>query len=299
MSGLSDYTARNLLNYVTGQVAEPSLPAVWVALFTTPPADAGTGATEVSRGSYARVQVAGSAATNGTTASGNATLHFASTPAWIVAGMSVTDLTSGSVIPAATTVLSTTGTTVVMSANATGSGVGSGDTIVFSAFTPASQSDPSPATISNNAIVTFATPTASWGTVVAFSLYDASTGGNLLAWDYLGNYPWVPATVSSASPGVITAPGITGVSNGANVVWSNEYGGTVPSFSQSNFTNSTGLVAANYSAGPPVSFSVTNGGTAVNTSSTGNGMVRTITPQVISTNVVASFAASALTITAA
>ena len=35
---------------------------------------------------------------------------------------------------------------------------------------------------SNSAVITFVTPTGSWGTVVAFSLMDASTAGNFLAW---------------------------------------------------------------------------------------------------------------------
>ena len=35
-------------------------------------------------------------------------------------------------------------------------------------------------TTSNNVAITFPTPTASWGTVTAFGVYDASTGGNLL-----------------------------------------------------------------------------------------------------------------------
>lgn len=35
-----------------------------------------------------------------------------------------------------------------------------------------------------NAII-FATATAGWGTVVAFGLYDAASGGNLLAWNSL------------------------------------------------------------------------------------------------------------------
>lgn len=34
---------------------------------------------------------------------------------------------------------------------------------------------------SNNADITFPTPVASWGTVVAAGIYDAATGGNLLA----------------------------------------------------------------------------------------------------------------------
>ena len=291
MAGLSDYSAKNLLNFLTGQVAETALPSVWLALFTTAPTDAGTGGTEVSGGSYARVQVAGSAATNNTTASGNATLHFASTPSWIAAGMSVTDLTSGSVIPAATTVLSVTGTTVVMSANATGGGVGNGDTIIFSAFTPATGSAPS--TITNNSIVTFATPTASWGNVLAFGLYDASTSGNLLAWDYLGNFNWLPCTVSSASPGVITAKA-HGMAVNDNCIFSTEFGGTAPSFSQSNLT---GTLAVAHAATDTLD--VTNAATAVNTSSTGSGMIRKITVQTISTNVVASYAASQLNINAA
>ncbi len=37
-------------------------------------------------------------------------------------------------------------------------------------------------TLSNAAVITFVTPTASWGTVVGFALYDALTVGNELAW---------------------------------------------------------------------------------------------------------------------
>lgn len=35
-------------------------------------------------------------------------------------------------------------------------------------------------TTSNNGIITFPTPTATWGTVVAFGIYDAASAGNLL-----------------------------------------------------------------------------------------------------------------------
>lgn len=40
--------------------------------------------------------------------------------------------------------------------------------------------------VSNNSAVTFATPTADWGSVVAFALFDASTSGNMLGWGNLG-----------------------------------------------------------------------------------------------------------------
>jgi hypothetical protein len=38
MSGLSDYSARNLMHYLTAQVAMPPLPAIYLALFTVAPA---------------------------------------------------------------------------------------------------------------------------------------------------------------------------------------------------------------------------------------------------------------------
>ncbi len=39
--------------------------------------------------------------------------------------------------------------------------------------------------ISNSAAVTFAQATANWGTVSHFGVFDASTNGNLLAWNAL------------------------------------------------------------------------------------------------------------------
>lgn len=40
----------------------------------------------------------------------------------------------------------------------------------------------SPSTTSNNATITFPTASASWGNIVAFGLFDAPSGGNLLRW---------------------------------------------------------------------------------------------------------------------
>jgi hypothetical protein len=64
----------------------------------------------------------------------------------VTPAMWICDVTATSVIPAATTVLSTTGTTVVMSANATGASVGGTDVICFSAFAPAMASSGSEST---------------------------------------------------------------------------------------------------------------------------------------------------------
>lgn len=291
MTGLSDYSATRLLNYITGQVAEVALPSVWMALMTAPDTDAGTGGTEVSGGSYARVQVAGAATVNGTTASGNATLHFAATPAWIVAGMTINDVTAPSVIPAATTVLSTTGTTVVMSANATGAGVGATDSITFSAFSASSGSQPS--TITNSAAITFPQATASWGTVVAFELRDAVTSGNLLLWDFLGAFSWLPFETVAASGSLLQVKA-NGYASNDPIVFTAEYGGTLPTMSTGIFTGYT----VNFVATPAtdqINVDTTTGpATPIVLTSSGSGMVRKIVQQSIPSGVTASFAAAAL-----
>lgn len=211
MSGMSDYSAQNWLNYITGKVAMPATPTAYLALLTTAPtADNGTGAVEVSGAGYARLATA---AADWNAASGSA-----------------------------------------------------------------------PSSISNSATKSFAAATADWGTVVAVALYDAASAGNLLTWDYLGNFSWQPCTISSAAPGVFTAKG-HGFANGDNVVFSTEFGGTAPTFSQSNLTGL--LTVANATAD---TFTVTNGGTAVNTSSTGSGMVRKVVTQSVPSGVTASFA---------
>jgi hypothetical protein len=154
-----------------------------------------------------------------------------------------------------------------------------------------SASGSGPSLISNANTLTFPTATADWGTIIAFGLYDALTAGNLLCWDYFGNYPWLPATVSAASPAVITAHA-HGFSVSDLVQWSNEYGGTVPTFSQSNFTGNLTVTSPTADT-----FTVTNGATAVNCSGTGNGMIRKLVPQAIANGSTAAFPAGSLVIT--
>ena len=302
MTGLSDYTADNLLNWLTGGVAEPSLPSVYCALFTAVGTDAGTGFTEVSGGSYARVQVAGSVSTNNTTASGNPTLHFSSVPSWVTSGMYIYDATAPTVIPAATTVTGTSSTTVTMSANASGSGVGNGDSIVFTAFSAASGSQPSQ--ITNNAVITFPQATANWGTVVAWGLYDASSSGHLLVWDFLGAFNWLPVSSSSVGSGngAVLTTHAHGYSNGDPIVASTEYGGSFPTVTQGAITSYTINFAANVTTDTLTlssSPSAPSSANAVWTSTTGDFMVRKLVQQSIPQNVTASFAASALTALAA
>jgi hypothetical protein len=218
MTGLTDYSADNVLNYIVGKTAMPSLPTTYLALFTAVGGDSGSGFTEVSGNNYSRVALSG----DWNSASGDA-----------------------------------------------------------------------PSTITNSSTITFATPSGSWGTIIAWGIYDAATGGDLLAWDYLGNYSWLPVYITSASPGVFDAKG-NSYNSGDTVVFSTEYGGTTPSFSQSNLT---GLLAVVSPSGD--TFTITNGGTALNTSSTGSGMVRKVASQSVAANVVISLASGALTLSLA
>ena len=69
--------------------------------------------------------------TSAATPAGNNTLHFTATPTFNIGSTAfVSDTTHPTVIPAGTTITQVTGTTAVMSANATGAGVASDDTIL-------------------------------------------------------------------------------------------------------------------------------------------------------------------------
>lgn len=79
-----------------------------------------------------RVVRGGNLVTTAGTLTSSAVLTFASVPSAIVVGQTISDSTTSSAITPGTTVLSKTSTTVTMSANAVGPGVGSGNTIAFS-----------------------------------------------------------------------------------------------------------------------------------------------------------------------
>lgn len=141
-----------------------------------------------------------------------------------------------------------------------------------------------PASADNASPISFATPTGSWGTVEAWAYYDAVSGGNLLFWDYLGAYSWIPFIGSNASPCVITAPG-HGYANGDKVVVSAEYGGVLPA------------TAGSWSGLLTVANATTDTFTVgVNSTGTGNGMVRKIVQSGIALNNSVSFAAGALVV---
>jgi hypothetical protein len=191
-------------------------------------------------------------------------------PGWVVPGMNVYDATAGA-------------------------SSGSTDSLVFSAWPAASASsgsEPSttPASATNtNAAITFPQATASWGTVVAWGLYDAATAGDLVCWDYLGNYKWVPFTCTAATPGVMTTDSTTDApANGSSIVVTAKFGGTLPttSGSWSGLLTTAGLSGNTFNAG-------------VTTTITGAGQFRQVTQQAIPANVTASFAINTLTVSAA
>lgn len=207
MPGLTDYTARKALDHIIGKTAIFALPAAYVAAFTAVGLDDGSGFTEVTGGSYARVATAG-ADWNAAAASG-------------------------------------------------------------------------PSSNSNANAIVFPTATADWGTVIAWGLYDAPGGGNLLAWDYLGSYDWRPFSCTQAAPGTLTVPA-HGFGNGDKIVVTAEFGGMLPT------------TGGSWSGLLPVANVMTDTFTAgVNTTSTGSGLLRKVTPQSVPTGVTFSFAGGA------
>jgi hypothetical protein len=115
MSAMSDYLENKLIDHIFRNRSFSVPSTVYVALFTAAPSDSG-GGTEVSGGSYARVQVG------------------PSDSAWE----------------------STQGTTTAVASSGTGGAT------------------------QNGGAITFPAPTANWGVITHFGIFDASTSGNLL-----------------------------------------------------------------------------------------------------------------------
>jgi hypothetical protein len=158
----------------------------------------------------------------------------------------------------------------------------------------ASAAGSAPATKTNSSIITFPTDTGGdWGILVAWGLFSLATSGNLGFWDYLGNFAWQPYFNDSSSPAILRVKA-HGFSVGNTVISNAEYGGTGPTFSQSNFNGA--LLVAHAATD---TFDVTNGGLAVNTSSTGSGLVRKIAPQNIIAGTTPIFPVSSFVLSAA
>lgn len=138
MSAMSDYLENKLVDHIFRNRSYTVPSTIYIALFTAAPSDSG-GGTEVSGGSYARVQVG------------------PSDTAWAA--------TQGG--------------------------------------TPSAPSSGTGGLTDNGAAITFATPSANWGSITHFGIFDASTSGNLLFWGALTT----PKTVNNGDPAPSFATG--------------------------------------------------------------------------------------------
>ena len=284
MTGLSNYSAGAILNYLSGSVQIFGLPQLSLALFTTVGSDDGTGFVEPVGNNYSRVQLSGAVATTLATPAGNNVLTMGGgVPAFVTPGMLIYDLNTAGVIPAGTAVVSITSTTVTMSASAAGIGVQDMDTIAFSAFNLSSGSSPS--ILSNKTTITFPTPSGTWGTCVGWGLYDQFN--NLIASDFLGGYDWLPVEVNGSAPAIWTAKN-NGYLSSDNFVFTTEYGGVAPVLTAGSLL---GLLTVQ---SPTLdTFTAKSGATAINTATSGSGMVRKVVPQLITSGNPVAFAGGA------
>ncbi len=300
MPGLTDYSATALINWATGARAMPSIAPRYLGLFTIAPAsDSGvTGATEVSGGAYARVQIAGAltvSSSSGAPSTSFSTFTLsAPAPSWLTAlgtngsGVNVYDSTGSLQIG---TISSISGAAVALTGNASNNGSLS-DTLLFSAFPLASNSSGSeptvsPAAASTAAAIAFPQSTANWGTVTSFGVFDASTSGNLLWWDYLGNFKWSPFSCTSATPGVLTCTDQS-FTNGQYAVVTAKFGGTLPTTSGSwaGILTVGGVSGSTFNLG-------------VNTTGMGDGLVRQALQQLVGSSTTVAFSAGQLTLSGA
>lgn len=176
----------------------------------------GTHSYQINAGSNANATQTNSTATNNTTAAANNTLHFAATPAWVTAGMTIYNLTAAASIPSATLVVSTTATTVVMSDNAAAPGVGNGDLIVFSSV-------PVFTTVAGSAIVTveFIAHGLSVGDTVVFPIPTTANGVTIRAGNYVVTVVTSAKNFSITVNAVATASGKFAMNSGnAELVYS-------------------------------------------------------------------------------
>jgi hypothetical protein len=151
-----------------------------------------------------------------------------------------------------------------------------------------------PVAKTSSADFSFGQAGADWGEVIAVGLFSLAFGGTLGAWDYLGAFPWLPCTVTNSSPAVIMTDRTHSLSFGQRCAFTTEYGGSRPSFSQSDLT---GLLTVTNAA--QTTLVVSNAGIPVNTSSQGSGAIRRVSTQTILSGQRFTLNAGTLTITLA
>lgn len=138
----------------------------------------------------------------------------------------------------------------------------------------------------------FVTANADWASlvspVVAFGLFDASTSGNLLYWAWLGSDAGKVFTATTAD--VLTSPG-HGLANNDQVRVMAIPGATLPTGLSAGTTYFVISVS-----GDTFSLSTTQGGSAIDITAAGAGLIAKIAAKPILNGDTASFAASSLVI---
>lgn len=136
--------------------------------------------------------------------------------------------------------------------------------------------------------VTKISPTASgsWGTVNGWGLFSAITGGTLIVADYLGPDTWQPFTVAAAgTPATLEIPA-NGFSNADLTAVSAKYGGVLPA------------TAGSWAGLLTVANAATNSCTVgVNATGAGDGQIRRVVPQAITTGQWLQMVANAISVT--
>jgi hypothetical protein len=129
---------------------------------------------------------------------------------------------------------------------------------------------------SNGATITFPTASGNWLEAVAVSIWDASSGGNMIARGWLGSDSGKLFTATLAD--LFTAPGHTLV-NDDKVAVITVLGGTLP----------TGVVDGTIYfvvgvSGDTFNLSATLAGAAINITAAGAGLIKKVVPKTVQTN---------------
>lgn len=125
----------------------------------------------------------------------------------------------------------------------------------------------------NVSTITFPAASANWGEVIAAGIWDASTAGNLLAWGYLGTQRF--AFTAAAATEVFNAPG-TAFANGDRVVLRAVDDSALPT----GVSGDTIYFVVGAS-GATFQLSLTSGGSAINLTADGAGLVMRINPRTV------------------
>lgn len=142
-----------------------------------------------------------------------------------------------------------------------------------------------------SAIVQFPVATANWGEVLAQGIFDASSGGNFLGWQWLASGQWLFTAVASTD--IFTAPGHTFSNNDRAVIQAVEGVSTLPTGGGIAGDTVYWIISV---SGNTFQLSTTQGGAAINFTADGAGLVIKLDPKTININDRLEYASGAYTV---